>query len=82
MRSENPQRQARMLLQGHPVALRSVAELLPEAMETVSRWASVAERGQGNSTEKGSWWRLRARLLSVFVAFSLAARIIVRPNTI
>jgi hypothetical protein len=80
MRPETQQQQGMVQLPAHPVALRFVVELLPGAMGTVSRWASVAG-GLSNSTEKGSRWRLRARLLSVFVAFSLAAKIIVRPKT-
>ena len=80
MRPGSQPQQGAVQLLDHPAALRSVVELLPAAMETVSRWASVAGPGQGSSTERGSQWRLRARLLSVFVAFSLAARIIVRPK--
>jgi hypothetical protein len=81
-RLEKQREQATAQLLGQQEALRSVVAWTPEAMETAD-WglASVAERGQSNSTEKGWRWRLEARLLSVFVAFSLAARIIVRPKT-
>jgi hypothetical protein len=55
---------------------------MPVAMETAELdQASEVGREQSNSTEKGLPWKSKGRLLSVFVAFSVAARIIVRPKT-
>jgi hypothetical protein len=63
------------------VELHSVEELMPGAMETAElAQASVVEPAQSNSTEKGLPWKSKGRLLSVFVAFSVAARIIVRAE--
>src|SRR5687768_872638 len=67
---ERPQQASTTSLE-EPAELQFVVELMPEAKETAqSDRASVAEPGQDNSTEKGSRWRLKARLLGVFVAFS------------
>jgi hypothetical protein len=71
------------LSQAYPSALRSVVELMPGAMETAElNLASVGGRERSNSTEKGLPWKSKGRLLSVFVAFSVAARITVRPKTL
>jgi hypothetical protein len=61
----------------------SVVKLMLEATEIGEmNQASVVGREQSNSTEKGLPWKLKGRLLSVFVAFSVAARITVRPKTV
>ena len=67
---------------GHPAASQFAVDWMLVAMET-AEWmrASVVVREPGNSTERELPSRSKVRLLSVFVAFSVAARITVRPKT-